>query len=92
MPAWFYILRLKSGNLYIGSTTDIEKRYQDHCSGKACKTTKFDPPVAIVLSERFNTFSQARLRETQVKRWSRSKKEALVAGDLVTLQNLSKSK
>jgi predicted GIY-YIG superfamily endonuclease len=92
MPAWFYILRLKSGNLYIGSTTDLEKRYEDHCSGRACRTTKFDSPAAIVLSEQFKTFSQARLRESQVKRWSRAKKEALISGDFATLENLAKSK
>jgi predicted GIY-YIG superfamily endonuclease len=92
MPAWFYILRLKSGNLYIGSTTDLEKRFEDHCSGRACRTTKFDSPVAIALSEQFTTFSQARLRESQVKRWSRAKKEALISGDLATLENLAKSK
>jgi putative endonuclease len=92
MPGCFYILRLRSGNLYVGSTTDIEKRYKDHCSGRACRTTKFDSPVAIVLSEQFKTFSQARKREAQVKRWSRAKKEALVAGDLATLRNLAKSR
>jgi predicted GIY-YIG superfamily endonuclease len=92
MPGWFYILRLKSNNLYVGSTSDPKKRYEDHCSGRACRTTKFDPPVAIVLSERFKTFSQARLRESQVKRWSRAKKEALISGDLATLENLAKSK
>ena len=92
MPAWFYILRLKSGNLYIGSTTDLDKRYEDHCSGRACRTTKIDSPVTIVLSEQFKTFSQARLRESQVKRWSRAKKEALISGDLAKLENLAKSK
>jgi putative endonuclease len=92
MSAWFYILRLKSGNLYIGSTTDLDKRYEDHCSGRACRTTKFDSPVAIILSEQFKTFSQARLRESQVKRWSRAKKEALISGDLTALENLAKSK
>jgi putative endonuclease len=92
MPAWFYILRLKSGNLYVGSTTDIEKRYKDHCSGRACRTTKFDSPAAIVLSEQFKTFSRARQREAQVKHWSRAKKEALISGNLATLQNLAKSK
>lgn len=92
MPAWFYVLSLNSGNLYVGSTTDIEKRYKDHCSGRACRTTKFDSPVAIVLSEQFKTFSQARLRESQVKRWSRTKKEALVSGDVIKLRGLAKSK
>ena len=92
MPPWFYILSLKSGNLYVGSTTDLEKRYEDHCCGRACRTTTLDPPIALVYSEEYETFSEARQREAQVKRWSRAKKEALISGNLATLQNLAKSK
>jgi putative endonuclease len=92
LPAWFYILRLQSGSLYIGATTDLEKRYQGHCLGKACRTTILDPPACIVYSEEFDTFSEAHQREVQVKRWSRGKKEALISGNLATLQNLAKSK
>jgi len=92
MPAWCYILRLKSANLYVGSTTDLEKRYGDHCSGRGCRTTKYDPPNSLVYSEKYETFSEARKREAQIKRWSRLKKDALVAGDFVTLRNLSKSR
>ncbi len=91
MPSWFYILRLKSGNLYVGSTTDMEKRYEDHCSGRACRTTKFDSPVAIVLSEQFKTFSQARQREAQVKRGSARKKEALIVSAAATRHRLAVS-
>jgi putative endonuclease len=83
---------LKSKNLYIGSTTDLEKRYEDHCCGRACRTTVLDPPIVLVYSEEYETFSEARRREAQVKRWSRAKKEALVSGDLTTLQKLAKSK
>lgn len=90
MTARFYILRLKSGRLYVGSTTDLEKRFKDHCSGKACRTTSIDPPAALLYSEELATFSEARRREAQVKRWSRAKKEALVSGDLIKLKNLSK--
>jgi putative endonuclease len=92
MPAWFYILRLKSGSLYVGSTTDIEKRYEEHCSHRACRTTLLDPPLALIYSEEFLTFPEARHREAQVKRWSRAKKEALVSRDLATLRKLAKSK
>jgi putative endonuclease len=92
MPAWFYILRLKSGNLYVGSTTDLEKRYAEHCTKRACQTTTLDPPIALVYSEEYGTFSEARRREAQVKRWSRAKKEALVSGDLTKLQKPAKSK
>ncbi len=90
MSAWFYILRLKSGALYIGATTDLNQRYRDHCSGKACRTTKLDPPVALVHSEEYQTFGEARKREAQIKRWSRAKKEALVSGDTARLHELSK--
>ena len=92
MTAWTYILRLKSGQLYIGATNDLKQRYQDHLNGRACLTTKLDPPLKLAYSESLPTFSDARKREAQIKRWSRAKKEALVAGDLVGLRNLSRSK
>ncbi|MBW2251046.1 MAG: GIY-YIG nuclease family protein [Deltaproteobacteria bacterium] len=92
MAACLYILRLKSGSLYIGATTDLKQRYQDHQNGKACRTTRLDPPVKMVYSESLPTFSDARKREAQIKRWTRAKKEALVAGDMVKLRNLSKSR
>ena len=92
MPAWFYTLRLRSGGLYVGASRDLEKRYEEHCSGKACRTTKLDPPVALVYSEKIESFPEARQREAQVKRWSRAKKEALVSGDLHRLRELAKSK
>jgi len=92
MPAWFYILKLKSGNLYVGSTTGLEKRYEEHCIGRGCRTTTLDPPIELVYSEKYETFREARKREAQVKRWSRTKKEALVSGDLTMLQKLAKSK
>ena len=92
MSSWLYILRLKSGSLYVGAANNLEKRYEDHCSGTACLTTKIDPPVALVHSEKYETFTDARKREAQVKHWSRSKKEALIVGDMEKLQNLSKSR
>jgi putative endonuclease len=46
----------------------------------------------VVYSESLPTFSDARKQEAQIKRWSRAKKEALVAGDMAKLRNLSKSR
>ena len=90
MTAWFYVLRLKSGQLYIGSTTDLDQRYKDHCFGKACRTTQLDPPIKLLYSEELDSFSDARKREAQVKKWSRAKKEALISGEFDTLKRLSK--
>ena len=69
MSSWIYILRLKSGQLYVGSTKNLDQRYKDHLSGNACRTTKLDPPDALVYSEEYDTFSEARRREAQIKRW-----------------------
>ena len=91
MPAWFYILRLKSGTLYPGATTNLDQRWHDHQAGQACRTTKLDPPTALVFNEQFETFSDARRREAQVKRWSAKKKEALVSGDWAGLKKMSAS-
>ena len=94
MPAGpcIYILRLRSGQLYVGATSDLERRWQEHATGEACRTTKLDPPVSIVYSEEHPTFADARRREAQIKRWSRAKREALVAGDTDTLRRLAKSR
>jgi putative endonuclease len=92
LTAWVYILRLKSGALYIGATKDLDQRYKDHLSGKACRTTKIDTPIKLVYSETFNSFPEARKREAQLKRWSHAKKEALISGNLDKLKELSKSR
>ena len=91
MEAYLYILRLKSGSLYVGCTKDIQKRFQDHLNGNACRSTNIDPPVSLVHTETFDDFSEARKREAQIKRWSRAKKEALIVGDFDKLQSLSRS-
>ena len=70
----------------------MEERYKAHLAGKACQTTKVDPPVALLYSEELETFSEARRREAQIKRWSRTKKEALVSVDMNKLRKLSKSR
>ena len=90
MSAWFYILRLRSGHLYPGATTDLQRRWHEHLLGEACRTTKYDQPVQLAYSEEHPTFSVARCRESQIKRWSAKKKEALIAGDMTKLKLLAK--
>jgi putative endonuclease len=50
------------------------------------------PPLKLVYSESLPKFSDARKREAQIKRWTRAKKESLVAGDMNKLRELSKSR
>ena len=92
MPCWFYILRLQSTHLYCGSTRSLDKRIKDHFACRACRTTKIDPPIALVYSEEFPSYKEAFRREHQVKHWSRAKKEALISGDLHKLKRLAERK
>lgn len=89
MPAWFYILRLKSNGLYCGSTHNREQRYKDHFAGHGCRTTTIDPPVFVAYEEEYETYKEAYNREMQIKRWTRNKKEALIHGDLKELKRLA---
>jgi putative endonuclease len=84
------MLRLVSGRLYGGSTSNLRQRIGDHFAGIACRTTTIAAPVRLEYVEPCMSLSAARLRETQLKRWSAAKKEALVAGDLERLRILAR--
>jgi len=86
-----YFLRLANGSIYVGASTNLELRIRDHVSGKACETTRRHPPRALLRVELWEDFSAARKRESQLKRWSGQKKEALVAEDFSRLQELAQS-
>jgi putative endonuclease len=87
-----YILRLRSGALYVGCSTDFEVRFREHEGGVACRTTSVDPPDALVFVEVQPNRQTARVREAQIKRWSRAKKWALINGQHASLRKLSRSR
>jgi len=87
-----YFLRLRSGAFYIGASTDLAQRLKDHSAGQAGRTTALDPPVALLRVEAHSTFSFARQREAQLKRWSCAKKSALIRSDFTRLRELSQSR
>jgi putative endonuclease len=87
-----YILRLRSGALYVGCSTDFEVRFREHEQGVACRTTSIDPPDALILLEVQIDFRAARQRESQIKRWSRKKKLALARQNYALLSKLSQSR
>ena len=86
---WYvYILRCADGSLYIGETDDIESRVAKHQRGSLSVYTASRRPVRLVYSEMHATRSEAIKRERQLKRWTRAKKEALIAGDTKLLKRL----
>ncbi len=84
-----YIIRCGDGSLYIGHTRDIEWRVAQHIgAGRASKYTAARLPIEVVYTEPVEDRLIAIARERQLKRWTRQKKEALIAGDLVLLKRL----
>ena len=77
---WYlYILRCKDSTLYTGITTDVEKRFQTHQSGKGAKYTRGRRPLELVYRELCGTHSDALKREWEVKQLSREEKQKLIA-------------
>ena len=61
-----------------------------HGDGRGAAHTFKHRPFRLVYSERFPSRTDASARERQLKRWSRQKKAALIAGNLERLKRLSK--
>ena len=93
VPVYFvYILRTASNTLYIGVTQALDERIDAHHRGRRAEWTRIHPGAQLVFSESCPTLGLARKREIQLKKWSRAKKESLIAGDVATLKNLSRCK
>lgn len=51
-----------------------------HNTGKGAKYTRGRLPVTLLYSEKFKTYGRALKREAEIKKFSRLKKEELIAG------------
>lgn len=80
MPYYFYLARCAGGSLYSGSCVDLKSREAKHNDGKGAKYTRSRRPVQIVYAEEFETLTEARRREAQVKTWNKMQKEHLSQG------------
>jgi len=76
-----YIVRCADGTLYTGCARVPQEREKVHNSGRGARYTAGRRPVCLVYSEAFESLGEALKREHQLKRCTRSKKEALIASD-----------
>ena len=79
MSYFFYLARCSDNSLYSGSCVNVQRREDCHNSGKGAKYTRSRRPVKIVYSEEFESLSEAKKREAQVKSFSRIEKEKLIS-------------
>jgi putative endonuclease len=75
---FIYILRTLHNHLYIGVTSNVDKRIHRHRSGDGAEFTKRNKVFELVYTETFKTLLEARRREKQLKGWRREKKENLI--------------
>ena len=72
-----YILRCADGTLYTGVTTDIQRRFRAHQSGKGAKYTRGRGPLQLVYTQVCPDKPSAFRREWELKHMSREEKLAL---------------
>jgi putative endonuclease len=79
MTSWqVYLLRCSDNSLYCGTTTDLERRVQEHNQGVGSRYTKSRLPVQLVWSSDKLNKSEAFREEYRIKRMSKVLKERMV--------------
>jgi putative endonuclease len=79
-PAGFvYILASKrDGTLYIGVTSDLPKRMEEHAEGRGSQFVQKYGVRRLVYFEEYPLYTDAIRRETNLKRWKRAWKIELI--------------
>ncbi|SET15005.1 MULTISPECIES: GIY-YIG nuclease family protein [Marinobacter] len=83
MADWhLYIIRTAGNTLYTGVTTDVNRRFTEHCSGgpRCARSLRGRGPLELVFSQAVGNRSRALRLEWYVKRWPRRYKDELISG------------
>lgn len=90
---YVYILKCSDNTYYTGFTSDLSKRVLENKSGKHLDSDTYSRrPIELVYYAEFTNVEIAIETEKQIKKWSRSKKEALINNQFQKLPNLAKKK
>ena len=78
MSKWYvYLLECRGGSLYTGITTDVERRFAEHVTGKGARYTRAHPPVRILARFEHPDRSTASRAEHAIKQLTPAQKHAL---------------
>ncbi len=88
--AWVYILECGDGSYYVGSTTDLEARLEQHASGRGARYTGRRLPVRLAWAQELENIAEAYALEKQIQNWSRAKRLAVIEGRWEDLPQLSR--
>jgi putative endonuclease len=77
--SWYvYLVECRDGTLYTGVACDVERRVEEHNSGRGARYTRGRAPVRVVAASRAMEKRAAYRLEWAVKRLPRAEKEAAV--------------
>ena len=92
MPYAIYILKCSDGTYYTGLAKDLDHRLWEHQTGFHPDSYTFRRrPVKLVWSVITEDYQEAFQWEHRIKGWSRTKKEALIRGDIDGLHEIVKN-
>ena len=81
MPWFVYIGQAPTGRYYTGISTDPRRRIKAHNHDEGAKFSHDQGALRLLyISPPYETKSEARKREMQIKGWARKKKEKLIQG------------
>ncbi|MGG7033592.1 MAG: GIY-YIG nuclease family protein [Flavobacterium sp.] len=87
---YVYILKCSDESLYVGVTSDIDRRLMEHNAGKYADAYTYSRrPVELVFYQDFMEPNQAIEFEKKIKKWSRAKKQCLIDDNYDKLRKLS---
>ena len=75
-----YVARCANGALYVGYTTDVERRLATHNAGRGGRYTRANRPLALVTAWSFTSKREALRAEYALKRVPRARKLAMIQG------------
>ncbi len=78
---YVYILRCENKYLYTGITTDVERRFKEHCEGgeKGAKYTRAHKPLGVEAVWAAETKSDASRLEYRIKKLKKEEKENIIS-------------
>lgn len=77
---WFvYIIRASDGSLYTGVTTDVQRRFKEHCSpAKGARFFRGRKPLEVIHTESHPDRSSSLKREAAIKKLTKDQKMDMI--------------
>ena len=91
MSFYLYMLRCEDGSIYTGTAKDYLKRYEEHLNGKGAKYTRANKVIKIERVFLCNSRSIACSLESEIKKYVKKKKEAVISNPDEFIKNIDKN-